>query len=102
MKLSDMAFVSSPLKQLWWEVTPLTLAFVLTPIVPTIKIPCRRNFCTMPGPKICAWVWLRMRIPSAIGIPEVGLQKAGELGGSGTLSGSAGPVMVKPFNRNLI
>jgi hypothetical protein len=71
MTLSDMARVRRPLKQLWCEVTSFTLAFVLTPIVPTMKIPCRRNFCTMPGPKTracvraCAWARSEMRMPSA-------------------------------------
>jgi hypothetical protein len=43
-----------------------------------------------------------MLMPSAAGAPEVGLQKAAGLFGSGVSSGFAVPLMVKPFSDRLI
>src|SRR5688500_266100 len=83
MTLSDTVATNMPLKQLWCDVTCLTVAFVLIPRVPWMKIPCRRNFCTMPGPKtlecvsVCAWATFEMRMPSAEGGPGVALQNPG-------------------------
>ncbi len=48
--LSDTVFMNMPLKQLWCEVTSFTFAFVLTPLVPRMKIPCRRNFLAVREP----------------------------------------------------
>src|SRR5688500_20310519 len=44
--LSDTILRKMPLKQLWWETTCCTLAFVAMPVDPRMKIPWRRNFCT--------------------------------------------------------
>src|SRR5688572_32367828 len=69
--LSDTVLRKMPLKQLWWETTCCTLALVATPVDPRMKMPCRRNFCTMPGPRIrerdiaCACAMSETRIPSA-------------------------------------
>src|SRR3989337_2644054 len=69
--LSDTMLRKMPLKQLWCDTTWLTLAFVAVAVDPRMKMPWRRNFCTMPGPRIrecditCAWARSETRIPSA-------------------------------------
>ena len=77
-----------------------TFTLVLTPAAPKIRIPCRLNFCTMPGPMICTPAWLvaalvPLLMPSASGGPDVGWQVVES-------SGFAGPVMMCPFRRSVM
>ena len=72
----------------------LTVTFVLVPAAPKIRIPCRLNFCTMPGPMIRTPAWLvaalvPLLIPSANGGPEVGWHVVVSSGFAATISQSA-------------
>jgi hypothetical protein len=58
MTLSVMPETNMPLKQLWWEVMCFTVTWLLTPVAPTMKMPWRLNFCTIPGPRIDTPGWL--------------------------------------------
>jgi hypothetical protein len=70
-----------------------TVAFVLIPIVPDMKIPCRRNFCTKN---------LRMGlVQDANAIFSRRLNSRARVG-TGRIVRFGETLMVKPFNRNLI
>ena len=65
-----------------------------------MRMPCRLNFCTMPGPMTRTPAWLvaafvPLLMPSERGAPDVGWHVV-------VSSGLAGPVMMNPFSRSVM